>query len=189
MNARALALGLWVLAASTHADATELSRQRREQTEVRAIFAMLLARMNPGDGLQYDVPCIFAQDWIAFDPNKGFSAKSIRPHALLSLREALDPKAQHPEKFCDRKVRNEQARAAAAALSGDGNARITTADMDFSYPIFNRSLKRAILQHSGGNDIWFKNGKTDFVSSWRYVYLRKRHGAWTARFDTLGIAN
>jgi len=50
-------------------------------------------------------------------------------------------------------------------------------------------LKRAILQHSGGNDIWFKNGRTDFVSSWRYVYLRKRHGVWTARFETLGIAN
>ena len=75
------------------------------------------------------------------------------------------------------------------ALSDDHNARVTTADMDFSYPIFNRNFTRAILRHSGGNDSWFKNGRTDFVSSWRNVYLRKTNGAWRARFETLGIAN
>ena len=91
--------------------------------------------------------------------------------------------------FCDRRERNVQVKEAAKALPGDDNARITTGDMDFSYPIFNRSLTRAVLQHSGGNDSWFKNGRTDFVSSWRNVYLRKRSGAWTARFETLGIVN
>lgn len=62
------------------------------------------------------------------------------------------------------------------ALPGDDNARVTTADMEFSHPIFNRSLTRATLQHIGGNDSWFKNGRTDFVSSWRNLYLTKRQG-------------
>jgi hypothetical protein len=189
MRAVAVTASALVLVFSSDADAAGLSRLHREKMEVRAIFAMLIARMEPGDGWHFDVPCIFSEDWIDFVPNKGNSAKSVNPHALLSLRDALDPKGQHPEKFCDRKMRNDQAKAAALALAGGDNARISTADMDFSYPIFNRGLTRAVLQHSGGNDSWLKNGKSDFVSSWRYVYLRKRHGVWTARFETLGIAN
>lgn len=189
MVAQALALGIWALIAITSAHASEFSQQRREQAEVRAIFAMLLARMNPGDGWHFDRPCVFSGDWIDLDLDRGFSGKTLHPHALLSQREALDPYGQHPEKFCDRKARNDEAKAAAHELPGDDHAGITTADVDFSYPVFARDRRRAILQHSGGNDIWFKNGKSDFVSSWRYVYLRKRHGIWTARFETLGIAN
>lgn len=176
-----------LVAMSAHA--SELSQQRREQADVRAIFAMLLARMNPGDGLDIDRPCVFSGDWIDLDLDRGFSGKRLHPQALLSPPEALDPKGKHPEKFCDRMARNDEAKAAARALPGDDHARITTADMDFSYPVFARGRRRAILQHSGGNDVWFKNGKSDFVSSWRYVYLRKRRGVWTARFETLGIAN
>jgi hypothetical protein len=187
MTARALAFGIWALVASASANASEFSQQRREQADVRAIFAMLLARMTPGDGWHFDRPCVFSGDWIDLD--RGFSGKSLHPHALLSLREALDPKGRHPERFCDRKARNDGAKVAARVLPGDDNAGIRTADMDFSYPVFARGRRRAIVQHSGGNDVWFKNGKSDFVSSWRYVYLRKRDGVWTARFETLGIAN
>jgi hypothetical protein len=183
------ALAASVLFAITSANAGEASLQRREQADVRAIFAMLLDRMTPGDGWHFDRPCVFSEDWIDLELDRGRSGKSIHPHALLSLREALDHKGQHPERFCDRRVRNDEAKAAARALPGDDNERITTADMDFSYPVFARGRTRAILQHSGGNDSWFKNGKSDFISSWRYVYLRKRRGAWTARFETLGIAN
>jgi len=186
---RAIMLVAGVLFASAPANAGERSEQRREQAEVRAIFAMLLARINPGDGWHFDRPCVFSGEWIDLDLDKGFSGKRLHPHALLSQREALDPKGQHPEKFCDRKTRNDEAKSAARELPGDDHAGITTADVDFSYPVFARGGRRALLQHSGGNDTWFKNGKSDFVSSWRYVYLRKRHGVWTARFETLGIAN
>ena len=186
----ALAAGMLIAIASANASESPPS-SGAEQAEVRAIFAMLLARMNPGDGWHFDRPCVFSGDWIDLDLDRGYSGKSVHPHALLQpcAKRLSDPKGQHPERFCDRKARNDEAKAAARELPGDGNPRITTADMDFSYPIFARGGRRAIVQHSGGNDSWFRNGKSDFVSSWRYVYLRKRHGVWTARFETLGIAN
>jgi hypothetical protein len=54
----ALALTVGALAAATaHAD--DGSRQRRERAEVRAIFAILLTRMTPGDGLHFSVTCVF----------------------------------------------------------------------------------------------------------------------------------
>lgn len=168
------------------AQAVNVSRQDREKAEVRAIFAMLLARMKSGDGWAYDLPCVFSGKWrdILHD-----DATVIRPNALLSPHEALDPNGRHPEMFCDRQERNARAKEMAKALPGDDHARINTADMDFSYPIFNRGLMRATLQHTGGNNAWFKDGKTDFVWSWRNVYLKKVNGRWTAQFETLGIAN
>jgi hypothetical protein len=74
-------------------------------------------------------------------------------------------------------------------LSGDDHAEIRTADTDFSYPIFNRDLTRATLQHSGRNDGWYKNGKRDLVASWRNVYLTKEKEGWTARFKVTATAH
>ncbi len=169
--------------------AAGLAHQQREQAEVRAIFAMLLAHLEPGDGWHCDEPCVFSEQWTDFIRDEGRTARRIRPLALLNVREALDLKGEHPDRFCDRRERNARAREMVEALPGDNHARVTAADMDFSYPVFNRSFTRAILQHSGGNDSWFKSGRTDFVSSWRNVYLRKRNRAWMARFEMLGIAN
>jgi hypothetical protein len=189
MRALALAVGVLALGLGSQSGAAGTLHRQREKAEVRAIFKMLLARLEPGDGWHYDLPCVFSEDWTDFIRDEGRTARRIRPHASLSPRAALDPEGKRPEMFCDRKARNAQAKDAARTLPGDDNARVTTADMDFSYPIFNRNLTRAVLQHSGGNNSWFRNDRTDFVSSWRNVYLRKRNGAWAARFETLGIAN
>jgi hypothetical protein len=56
-----------VLVASTlpiaaRACAADRSRQGREKAEVRAIFAMLLSRTEPGDGWPDDPPCVFAEE-------------------------------------------------------------------------------------------------------------------------------
>ncbi len=189
MRALALVVRVLALAFGWPANAASLSHRQREKAEVRAFFAILLARMKPGDGWHYDVPRVFSEEWVDFIRDEGRTARRIRPHALLNIRQAIDPKGEHPDRFCDRRERNARAREMVKALPDDNNARVTTADMDFSYPIFDRSLTRAILQHSGGNDSWFKSGRTDFVSSWRNVYLRKRNRAWMARFEMLGIAN
>jgi len=179
-------LATMVMAIPKGGHSAEILRQDREKAAVRAIFAMLLERMHPGDGWSYDLPCVFSERWHDFILDTG---REVRPRALLSPREALDPNGHHPEMFCDREARNAYAKEMAKALPGDDHARINTANMDFTYPIFNRRLNRAALQHTGGNDAWFKSGKTDFVWSWRNVHLRKMEGRWTAEFETLGIAN
>jgi hypothetical protein len=130
-----------------------------------------------------------SDDWRDFWPGDGKAAHSIRPHALLTPRQALDPKGEHPEMFCDIAERNAQAKETAKGLSGDDFARVTIADMTFSYPIFNRSLTRAWLDHEGGNTSWFKSGKKDFVASWGVVRLKKAKGVWTAEFGMRDTAN
>jgi hypothetical protein len=186
---RSLAASLMMAAAiAVPAHAAGVSREAREKAEVRAIFAMLLARMEPGDGMGRDLPCVFPIEWDEFARDKGYTARTIRLQPSLSPKQALDPGGRHPLWFCDYAVRNAQAKQMAKNLSGD-RTRIVTADMHFSYPIFSRNFTRAILQHTGGNDVYFADGRSDFVSSWRYVYLTKTRGRWSARFETLGIAN
>jgi hypothetical protein len=173
-------------AIAAHADAAGLSREAREKAEVRAIFAMLLARMEPGDGwTPRDLPCVFSNVWADYIREGG---EIVRPAPSLTPRQALDPKGKHPEQFCDYAARKAKAKDMAKALPDD-HARIVTADMVFSYPIFSRNFTHAVLQHTGGNDSYLRDGQTDFVSSWRYVYLVKTRGRWTARFETMGIAN
>jgi hypothetical protein len=145
-----LGLGFLAVTIATHVDAAVVSRQERERLEVRAIFSMLLSRIDPGDGWSsYDLPCVVPEKWHDFWPDDGRAARSIRPHALLTPRQALDPKGEHPQMFCDLAERNAQAKEVANGLSGDDSAGVTTADMSFSYPIFNRSLTRTTLQHEG----------------------------------------
>jgi len=185
-----LGLGFLAVTIATHVDAAAISRQERERLEVRAIFSMLLSRIVPGDGWpSYDLPCVASEKWRSYRPDDGWAARSIRPHALLTPRQALDPKGERPQMFCDLAERNAQAKEVARGLSGDDFVSVTTADMSFSYPIFNRGLTRATLKHEGLNAHWFKSGKTDFVGSWRVVRLKKAKGVWTAKFETLGIAN
>jgi hypothetical protein len=151
-------LGLGFLAVTaTHVDAAAVSRQERERLEVRAIFSMLLSRIDPGDALaRHDLPCVVPEKWSDFVPDDG--AGHIRPHVLPTPRQALDPKGEHPQMFCDLAERNAQAREVAKGLSGDDSVHVTTADMSFSCPIFNRSLRRATLQHEGANTRWLKSG-------------------------------
>jgi hypothetical protein len=175
-----------VFAIATPAYAGGLSREAREKAEVRAIFAMLLARMEPGDGwTPRDLPCVFSNVWADYIRKGG---EIVRPAPSLTPRQALDPGGKHPEQFCDYAARKAMAKDMALALPDD-HARIVTADMIFSYPIFSRNFTRAVLQHTGGNDSYLRDGRTDFVSSWRYVYLAKTRGRWSARFETMGIAN
>ena len=182
-----LAVAALVCRLVTPACAGEFSREAREKAEGRAIFAMLLARMGPGDGLGRDLPCVFPTEWDEFARDKGDTGR-IRLQASLGPKQALDPRGRHPDWFCDYAGRNAQAKQMAKNLAG-GRTTLITADMHFSYPIFSRNFTRAILQHTGGNDVYFADGRSDFVSSWRYVYLRKTRGRWTARFETMGIAN
>jgi hypothetical protein len=182
------ALVLMAAAIAAPAHAAGLSREAREKAEVRAIFAMLLARMEPGDGMGRDLPCVFPFEWDEFARDKGYTARTIRLQPSLTPKQALDPRGRHPDWFCDYPVRNAQAKQMAKSLPG-GRTTLITADMHFSYPIFSRNFTRAILQHTGGNDVYFADGRSDFVSSWRYVYLTKTRGRWIARFETLGIAN
>ena len=180
------------VAITASAKAADLSREAREKAEVRAIFAMLLARMEPGDGLGRDLPCVFPIEWDEFARDKGDTGRTIRLQPSLSPQQALDPRGRHPDWFCDYAARNAQAKQMAKNLresSPGSRATLVTADMHFSYPIFSRNFTRAILQHTGGNDVYFKDGRTDFVYSWRYVYLTKTRGRWSARFETMGIAN
>src|SRR5215475_5896243 len=93
-----------------------ISREAREKAEVRAIFAMLLARLEPGDGWGHDLPCVFSGKWDDFIHEDGHV---VHPPPSLSLREALDPKGQHPDRFCDHAARNAQAKEMAKGLSGD----------------------------------------------------------------------
>ena len=95
MRALALVVGVLALAFGSPANAVSLSHRQREKAEVRAIFAMLLARMEPGDGWHYDVPCVFSEDWGDFIRDEGRTARRIRPHALLNIHQAIDPKGEH----------------------------------------------------------------------------------------------
>jgi len=183
---------LMVAAITAPAHAGGLSREAREKAEVRAIFAMLLARIEPGDGMGRDLPCVFPTEWDEFARDKGDTGRTIHLQPSLNPKQALDPRGRHPDWFCDYAVRNAQAKQMAKDLpesSPGGRTTLITADMHFSYPIFSRNFTRAILQHTGGNDVYFADGRTDFVSSWRYVYLTRIRGRWTARFETMGIAN
>jgi len=171
----------------TQASASSSSRDECEKQEVRAIFSMLLAELTGGDGWPIDIPCVIPEQWPDFTNNN--DGKIIRVRALLTPREAMDPKGEHPEKFCDFKTRNTEAREKAKKLDGDDHAHITTGDLSLTYPIFNSRLTRAKIQREGRNDSWYKNGKGDFVASWGLIYLIKKKGAWTARFETHGIAN
>jgi hypothetical protein len=63
--------------------------------------------------------------------------------------------------FCDLAERDAQAKEVAKGLGG-GSVR--TADMSFTYPIFNRSLTRTTLQHEGMNTRWDESGMAGFVS-------------------------
>jgi hypothetical protein len=145
-----LGLGFLAVTISTHVDAGVVSRRERERFEVRAIFSMLLSRIDPGDAVtRHDLPCVMPEKWSDFVPDDGH----IRPHVLLTPRQALDPKGEHPQMFCDLAERNAQAKEIAKGLSGDDSVHVTTADMSFSYPIFNRSLTRATLQHEGANTL------------------------------------
>jgi hypothetical protein len=185
-----LGVGFLAVITATQVDAAATARQERERLEVRAIFSMLLSSMVPGDGWPCcDLPCVVPEEWRDFWPDDGRAPRPIRPRALLTPRQALDPKGEQPQMFCDLAERNAQAKEVAKGLRGDDFAGVTTGDMSFSYPIFNRGLTRATLDHEGANTHWFKSGKTDFVSSWRVIRLKKAKGVWTAEFVTLGIAN
>jgi hypothetical protein len=120
-----LGLGFLAVTISTHVDAAAVSRQERERLEVRAIFSMLLSRIDPGDALtRHDLPCVVPEKWSDFAPDGG--AGHIRLHVLLTPRQALDPKGEHPQMFCDLAERNAQAKEVAKGLSGDDS------DMSFS---------------------------------------------------------
>ena len=107
---------------------------------------------------------------------------------MLSPHEALDPKGEHPERFCDYAVRAAQAAEMAKAVPKDRLGGVATADMRFSYPIFDRNLTHAVLQHTGSNQIFLRNGtRTVPAASFRNIYLTKKNGAWTARFELLGV--
>lgn len=167
-------------------DASELSRRTREKRETRAIFAMLLAKIRPGDGWAFDDPCVISERW----PNYVERDGNVRQvDALLTPREAMDPKGAHPEKFCDVEARDTAMREKAKALQGDEHASVGTADIKLSYPIFNRRLTRARVQREGGNQKWYKNGKGDFVASGGVIYLMKRRGVWRSNYETDWIAN
>jgi len=88
-----LGLGFLAVTIATHVDAAAVSRQERERLEVRAIFSMLLSRIDPRDDWpSYDFPCVVPEKWRDFWPDDGRAARSIRPQALLTPRaEAFQP--------------------------------------------------------------------------------------------------
>lgn len=177
---------LLMLAFASQTQASASSRGEREKQDVRAIFAMLLTKLEPGDGWAFHMPCVISERWPDFMSPDG---KIRRVQALLTPREAMDPKDEHPEHFCDIETRNADAREKAKSLDGDDRASINTADMKLTYPIFNSRLTRAKIQREGRNDSWFKNGRTHFVASGGLIYLIKQKGTWTARFENDWTAN
>lgn len=179
---QALVAGL-LLASAFQAAASP--RTEREAEEVRAIFATVLARLKPGDGLRFDMPCVISETWPAFKTPKG----EIRQHPLLTPRRAMDPQNVRPDEFCDLEERNAEARRKATTLGGSGRTAVVTADLNLTYPIFDARLTRAEIQRSGANHIWYKDGRKSFVASGGTIYLVKTKGTWKARFETEWIAN
>jgi hypothetical protein len=165
---------------ATHAAGVTDARKEHEKREVQRIFEVLLSQMRPGDGRPWDVECVFDEKWLEDDGK-----------ALLTAREALDPKRQHPKKFCDRDERDKMASAAAQRLEGSNSwKRISVANMDFNYPKFNKALTRATVRHVGMNYSFFKGDKKDMpVGSIHSIYLRKKKLKWTMRIETDGIIN
>lgn len=150
----------------------------REQREVRAIFAVVLQLVKPGDGWSFDMPCVIPVRWPAFVTPDG----SAHPaHALLTPRQAMDPKGAHPDKFCDFERRDAAARTKAQSLPDGGG--VTTADLTLTYPIFSAQHTQALIQRVGRNQTWFKNGKTIFAASGGVIRLTKRKGRWIARYE------
>ncbi|WP_036839426.1 hypothetical protein [Pleomorphomonas oryzae] len=173
-GAAVLMAALWSIWAQS-SQAASPAHEARERAEVRAIFQVLLAKIQPGDGWNYDLPCVFGEAW----GRVGDDEKPPQP--LLTVREALDPRNAHPEKFCDLAERNKTARAMAKKLAGAAKPYLNTADTTFTYPIFNRDLSRATVEREGGNDQWTPDGPGDFVASGTKIFLEKKGGHWRVR--------
>lgn len=160
--------------------ASAASRVAREQREVRAIFAVVLRLVKPGDGWSFDMPCVTPERWPDFVAPDG-RGRPVR--ALLTPRQAMDPQGAHPDTFCDFEKRDAAARA--RAQHGPDGGHVTTADLTLTYPIFSADHTRARLQRVGRNQTWFKNGKTIFAASGGVIHLTKRKGRWIARYEHL----
>jgi hypothetical protein len=164
------------------------SREARERREVVTIFDLLTLNMDvtAGDGLGSDVECVFPQEWdVSWRRNsKGEETEQFRPRELLSIREALDPKGQHAERFCDRIERDKRAKIWAQA----SGKNIAVANLSFSYPVFGRDFDSATLYFERGSILLTpgpKRNAPDLSSG--IITLRKRKGGWTYKVTVTGM--
>ena len=153
-----------VAAIAVPAHAAGVSREAREKAEVRAIFAMLLARMEPGDGMGR-APAVCLPDRMGrVRPREGLYCAHDPPSAIAQPEAGAGPEGTaSPVEFCDYAVRNAQAKQMAKNLSGD-RTRIVTADMDFSYPIFSRNFTHA-MSAAYGRQRQLSRGTAERISS------------------------
>jgi hypothetical protein len=160
------------------------SRDARERQELVKIFDLLTSKMDvtAGDGIPSNVDCIFSREWDeSSQPNVcGEVTKRSRLHELLSIREALDPRGQHSEMFCDRVERDKQAQI----LAQNSGTSIVVANFGFSYPIFGRDFQTATVYYQRASILFLPNNKRNPpAASSGTITLRKQRGVWTYKLS------
>ena len=162
------------------------SRDARERQEVVKIFDLLIPKMDvkSGDGIGSDIDCVFSRTWGLRWSGPTESEATRPPHELLSIQQALDPKGEHSDMFCDRDERDKQAKI----LAQSNGKSIPVANFDFTYPIFGRNLQSATVRYYRESISFAPGHNYPPASSHGVISLRKQKGVWTFKVSVEGMS-
>jgi hypothetical protein len=165
------------VAMTVRASAGGVSRTEKERSEVIALFDVVTSNAHESEGFWGNLECALGEDWY-----------DNRERAVIPLRDALDPKGEHAEMFCDRKARDDRMREAAKALPE--KRALTAGSMEFGYPKFNRDFTRATISYSSLALEFYKGARDPFPTGHHgSIHATKKDGKWLPRWDAEGIVD
>lgn len=149
----------------------------KERSEVIALFDVVTSNAHESEGFWGNLECALGEDWY-----------DNRERAVISLRDALDPKSEHAEMFCDPKARDDRMTEAAKALPE--KRTLTAGSMKFGYPKFTRNFTHATIRYSSLALEFHKGARDPFPTGHNgLIHATKKNGKWLPRWDVEGIVD
>lgn len=177
-------IGLALAPCGAHADPSDA----QERQQVLKIFDLLMSTMDLSerDRIGPRIESVFPREWEeSWRTNaKGEKISAFRPGELLPFQEALDPRGQKPEMFCDDRQRDQEAQT----LARSSSQNVWVSSVRFSYPIFGSRFKTATVYFKREEKLVFPGGKRDLPDAdWGRVRLRQQRGVWTCKISVEGM--
>jgi hypothetical protein len=160
------------------ASSVSAETKQREKSETINILSVLTTDLNP-KAMKLDDDCIFSQQWFATD--------SAGPQPALTFRQAVDPRGNYPERFCDRYDRFRG--LVAKAKSPENERTLYAADIDLSYPLFDANYENASVILQRVDYVIRSDGKTELSGRATKFALAKENGRWIVKITLLETIN
>ena len=137
-------------------------QERRLEREATNLFKVVLAEFGNAPGR-----CWFSTDWysreVPYHLARQYLGRRIRsdvtsPKVGVTTAEILDPAGTHPERFCNTEEFREALQGRmdeSLATNSSDSATNSVPQRDFSFPVFDRTFRTAIVLRSSSYYGWF----------------------------------